>query len=142
MEIEKFDPSKMMDGVKDRIKATFASLVPDDAWDQMVKSTVHKYFHEKDYGNNYTDRYKYTQFDLLVFTLLEEETRKRLAEYLKSEGYATAFSTYAEPVIGAKVEKLFIENSGQILFSLLGNTFQDMLNRMAIDLQNSSNRSY
>ena len=28
-QVEKFDPSKLMDGVKDIIKATFVSLIPD-----------------------------------------------------------------------------------------------------------------
>lgn len=40
-EIEKFDPSKLMDGVKDRIKATFVSLIPDELWDSMVEKEVY-----------------------------------------------------------------------------------------------------
>ena len=31
--VEKFDPSKLMDGVKDRIKATFVALIPDTQWE-------------------------------------------------------------------------------------------------------------
>lgn len=40
-QIEKFDPSKLMDGVKDRIKATFVSLIPDDAWNSMVEKEIY-----------------------------------------------------------------------------------------------------
>lgn len=40
-EIEKFDPSKLMDGVKDRIKATFVSLIPDEVWDQMLEKEIY-----------------------------------------------------------------------------------------------------
>lgn len=40
-QIEKFDPSKMMEGVKDRIKATFVSLIPDDMWDAMVEKEIY-----------------------------------------------------------------------------------------------------
>lgn len=40
-QIEKFDPSKLMDGVKDRIKATFVSLIPDDAWNSMVEKELY-----------------------------------------------------------------------------------------------------
>lgn len=40
-EIEKFDPSKLMDGVKDRIKATFVSLIPDDAWEKMIEKEIY-----------------------------------------------------------------------------------------------------
>ena len=39
--IEKFDPSKLMDGVKDRIKSTFVSLIPDDAWEAMVEKEIY-----------------------------------------------------------------------------------------------------
>lgn len=31
-QVEKFDPSRLMEGVKDRIKATFVSLIPDTEW--------------------------------------------------------------------------------------------------------------
>lgn len=40
-EIEKFDPSKLMEGVKDRIKATFVSLIPDEAWEQMMEKEIY-----------------------------------------------------------------------------------------------------
>ena len=40
-QIEKFDPSKLMDGVRDRIKATFVSLIPDDAWNSMVEKELY-----------------------------------------------------------------------------------------------------
>lgn len=40
-EVEKFDPAKMMEGVKDRIKATFVSLIPDDMWEQMVEREIY-----------------------------------------------------------------------------------------------------
>ena len=39
--VEKFDPQKMMEGVKDRIKATFVSLIPDEAWNQMVEKEIY-----------------------------------------------------------------------------------------------------
>lgn len=40
-QLQKFDPSKLMDGVRDRIKATFVSLIPDDAWDSMVEKEIY-----------------------------------------------------------------------------------------------------
>lgn len=40
-QIEKFDPSKLMDGVKDRIKSTFVSLIPDEAWEAMVEREIY-----------------------------------------------------------------------------------------------------
>ena len=67
--IEKFDPSKLMDGVKDRIKATFVSLIPDEAWDQMLEKEIYIFttgrielkcetdFNQKDENGNYVKRY-------------------------------------------------------------------------------------
>lgn len=40
-QVEKFDPSKLMEGVKDRIKATFVSLIPDDAWNNMIEKELY-----------------------------------------------------------------------------------------------------
>lgn len=48
-QIEKFDPSKLMDGVKDRIKATFVSLIPDEQWEQMVYAESKSFLNLKAY---------------------------------------------------------------------------------------------
>ena len=40
-EIEKFDPAKLMDGVRDRIKATFVGMIPDQIWDKMVEREIY-----------------------------------------------------------------------------------------------------
>jgi len=42
--IEKFDPSTLMQGVKDRIKATFVSLIPDAQWETMVQKEIDAFF--------------------------------------------------------------------------------------------------
>ena len=39
--IEKFDPSRLMEGVKERIKSTFVSLIPEDAWAKMVEKEIY-----------------------------------------------------------------------------------------------------
>lgn len=43
-QVEKFDPSTLMQGVKDRIKATFVSLIPDGQWETMVQKEVDAFF--------------------------------------------------------------------------------------------------
>lgn len=45
--VEKFDPSKLMDGVRDRVKATFVSLIPDDQWEKLVEKEVNAFFETK-----------------------------------------------------------------------------------------------
>ena len=45
-QVQKFDPATLMQGVKDRIKATFVSLIPEEQWEEMVKKEVDKFFRE------------------------------------------------------------------------------------------------
>lgn len=54
-QIQKFDPSKLMEGVKDRIKATFVSLIPDDAWDRMVEKEIYIFTEGRINVNHETD---------------------------------------------------------------------------------------
>lgn len=42
-QVQKFDPATLMQGVKDRIKATFVSLIPEEQWEEMVKKEVDKF---------------------------------------------------------------------------------------------------
>lgn len=69
-QIEKFDPSKLMDGVKDRIKATFVSLIPDDAWNSMVEKELYVFttgkivpHHDTDYSTDENGNYIYKDWE-------------------------------------------------------------------------------
>ena len=42
-QVEKFDPSRLMEGVKDRVKATFVSLIPDTEWEEMIKKEINTF---------------------------------------------------------------------------------------------------
>jgi len=71
-QIEKFDPSKLMQGVKDRIKATFVSLIPDGEWDSMVQKEVEAFFNTEEiliFAEK--DKYKEGQWHSTKFATLE-----------------------------------------------------------------------
>lgn len=40
-ELEHFNPNKLMDGVKERIKSTFVSLIPDEVWSSMIERELY-----------------------------------------------------------------------------------------------------
>lgn len=46
-ELEAFDPSRLMEGVRERIRATFVSLIPEDRWAAMVKEVIDEFMHVK-----------------------------------------------------------------------------------------------
>ena len=68
-QVEKFDPSRLMEGVKDRIKSTFVSLIPDDQWEKMVEKEIYVFttgrieiksktdYDKKDEHGNYVTEY-------------------------------------------------------------------------------------
>lgn len=89
-EIEKFDPSKLMDGVRDRIKATFVALIPDEQWEVMCKAEMDKFFFpvpEKDYNGRITG-HKPSQFEQIVIDLMKEHCKKHLVELFAKPEYS------------------------------------------------------
>lgn len=39
--VEKYDPTKVIEGIKDRIKSSFVGMIPDDMWNNMVEKEVY-----------------------------------------------------------------------------------------------------
>ena len=110
-QIEKFDPSKLMEGVKDRIKSTFVSLIPDEMWEQMVEKEIyifttgkivqhHEYKGQNDAGesmfHDWEERIPYMEEDIKdgwgnvkqkaeispLATMIREELRKKFHDDL------------------------------------------------------------
>lgn len=70
MTVQKFDPSTLMQGVKDRIKSEFVSLIPDEQWNEMVQKEINDFFKEKDTG--YSNRTYASDFSILVRDIVIE----------------------------------------------------------------------
>ncbi len=90
-EIEKFDPSTLMDGVKSRIKATFVSLIPDAQWEQMCNVEMDKFFKgtpELDYSNRPTGKMKSSEFETIVTELMKEKCKQYLTALLANPKYS------------------------------------------------------
>lgn len=135
-QVEKFDPSTLMQGVKDRIKATFVSLIPDAQWEQMVKTEVDGFFKTRESGYNYKSQV--SDFTFLVNACLQEECKKRMTEYLTSDDFITNYTNNGVPVVTEKVKQLIVENSGEILASMMGGVFSAML----MDFKNKMRNQY
>lgn len=72
-QVQNFDPSALMQGVKDRIKATFVSLVPDDKWDEMVKQEIEAFFTPQKLIFSEQDRNKAGTWSTTRFAVMEAE---------------------------------------------------------------------
>lgn len=124
--IEKFDPSKLMEGVRDRIKATFISLIPDDRWDELVKTEVEKYFEIKDTWRN-NDRNQ-SNFQTDCQSVLSQIAKEKINEYmLKHEKMIWENNIQ-------KSDETFINlikaNAAEIFAATFSNMFQQAVLRM------------
>ncbi len=144
-EIEKFDPSKLMDGVKDRIKATFVSLIPDDQWEVMCNTEMQKFFTpiKSQYGNGTEP----SEFQKLATELMREHCREYLKamfakpEYAVEKVYGTSqnpsatetikLSDHLDKMIKEKMPEMMAAMFAQIMstsFYQLFNQVQHQLN--------------
>jgi hypothetical protein len=104
-EIQKFDPATLMQGVKDRIKATFVSLIPDEQWDVMVQKEIDSFFSPEpgitiairkqptkeqsgwntSYENVLVVEGRVSPFQRIVIDMCIEKTVQELQKYLTEE---------------------------------------------------------
>jgi len=80
--IEKFDPSQLMQGVKDRIKATFVSLIPDEQWEGMVQTEIDSFFNSE---------------TKTLFTLKEESPNSHWGSNVSQKKYSFEFTGEMSP---------------------------------------------
>lgn len=170
-EIEKFDPSKLMDGVKDRIKATFVSLIPDDAWEKMVEKEIY-YFTE---GRIKIDRryvdgeyrdievrepYKQSGFvgmdktsgedisplQQMIRDELREKFKQNLVDFLNSEEYSGYWTAYGQPQVSKAVKEILVKNAESVFVNFMGGMMQmavdGVRSRILSDLQQNGYRPY
>lgn len=77
-ELEKFDSASIMDNVRDRIKATFIGLIPNDVWEGMIQKEINQFFQMSDKW----DPDKLTGFQKLVKGVVEEFSKQKIQEML------------------------------------------------------------
>jgi hypothetical protein len=136
-QVQKFDPATLMQGVKDRIKSTFVSLIPEEQWKEMIEKEVGKFFREYEL-RQYDIRYV-SDFSVLVNSLLKEEAEKRMKEYLGSPEFQTVWTDNGPRIISQAIREMMIENSGLILCNMYQEMFTSMLHRFRSELSNRQN---
>lgn len=129
-QVEKFDPSTLMQGVKDRIKATFVSLIPDDKWGEMVDAEIKKFFELKD--EYHSRNSKTSHFTDVVFQVLTEECKKKCIEIIDHPDFAIGWESNKQTVSETLKQKL-VDNMPEIMASMmenmLANAVQQLRNR-------------
>lgn len=127
-----YDPDKLMDSVKARIRSEFASLIPDDAWKALVKKSVDGFFERK---RGYHGE-EASEFDRLVSNLVHEEVRNRMAKYFQTPEWTVNWdSEQGKKMMSEAVEKIIKDNVGEIVARTLGSAIQSVVTQMASNMQ-------
>ena len=124
--IQKFDPTTAMVTIKEQIKNTFASLIPEEQWEAMVKKEIDSYFEEK--AEVYDTRGRSSTFTKDVHTLLAEEVKSRTKVYLTGPDFQTTWVHNGISTCNIKVEEMITKNAGKILADMIGGTISMALN--------------
>lgn len=123
-EIAPYDPAKLMDAVRDRIKAEFVALIPEDAWNKLVNVEVKKFFETTTSSGYYENRTLPSPFGKIVWEELEKETRVRVKALLESSEWAGEWDGQGGRKASEAVKKLITEKSGEILATVIGVAIQ------------------
>jgi len=130
-DIEKFDSSSVMNNVRDRIKATFVGLIPDEQWDAMIQAEVKGFFKNSDKWNN--DRP--SEFQKLTQEVIREFAKERVKEILKTFQTEIWNSNIQAHEPTEVFKKIITENAS----SIFAQVFTDMTVGV---IQNMKNRGY
>jgi len=124
--VQTYDPSKLMEMVRDRIRATYVSLIPDTQWTAMVQQVVDDFFKE---GNQqYYDRKSHSPFKGLVYEELEKKSREIVQNFLASIS-STEWTSYGMKP-NEYIETFIKENAGTIFSNVIGGMIQNTLSMM------------
>lgn len=129
-EVEKYNPSKIMENVTDKIKATFAELIPDEEWKRLVQKQVETFM---DRQNDQWGNKKDAEFTVMCQTILKETARDHIKEYI-TEHFKQKFDENNKLIEDA-VKDMVVNNSAEMFASIM---YQSTNNAIAA-LRNSLN---
>lgn len=134
--IEKFDPAALMNGVRDRIKATFVSLIPDSEWELLIQKECELFFAprvKEQYWNNQKDNK--SAFQLVCLEVMNEVAKEKVKEALMTFSNEVWDSCTNELKVSEKLKNLLIQHAPEIFSAMMGSSIQRIINDM-------KNRSY
>lgn len=148
-EIEKFDPSTLMQGVKDRIKATFVSLIPDDQWDAMMQKEINAFFEPQQFSRKWKDEYdgwkhKYTlesdgtesPFRALIWDKCFEKCMEKIDQIITKDWFGNQWPITDENM-NENLKKAIVEAAPIAMLKFFEGISINATNQLRNDLRNN-----
>lgn len=135
-----FDPKSLIDTVKERVKAVYVALIPDEAWQAMVKKEVDWFLNppvERDqYGNTVYRPAVPGSLTALVRTALGEIAQQQIKEFFAQPAWKVEYNDAATGRIPSAIAALVDQHMPEILRSLFGNALANVLSRVDMHVGN------
>ena len=128
--VKKWDPDTVMEGVRDKIKATFVSMIPDAEWDRLIKGEIDNWFAEGQERDYSSPRYYRSKFSLFCQGILEDVARMKVKQAL--ETYATTQWQNGEYIVSEQLRRLIIENAGELFARIMGPMMATVIQQMRL----------
>lgn len=127
-EIAAFNPNQFQDKVRDRIRAAFVELIPEDQWNALVQKEIDAFLttrEERVSGYSYETRVVVRPSALrqAVWDVLAEEAKKRARVMLDSPEWQSMWNGERE-VLGESLAKFVEEAAPVLLKSMFTNAVQ------------------
>jgi len=124
-EIKPFKTDDVLEKIKDKIKATFVDLIPEDHWNMMIKRVVDDWMQPKDGGYN---KVRQSDFMQTVRAELNTYAKDKIKSVLKE--YEEHGWVDGKQAVNDQIKKMIIENSGDILANAIGHMVQMTVNNL------------
>jgi hypothetical protein len=128
--VQPYDPARLMDAVRDRIKAEFVGLIPEDAWRQMVDAEIKRFFARTTVQTNYgrDTETRPSPFESLVAEMMRERSKELVRQALEAQWDNTT-QEHASPLLAECLAKY-----GQDIFAA---TFRGMFENALAGIRNN-----
>lgn len=127
-EIQKFDPSQLMQGVRDRIKATFVSLIPDEQWEQMIKKEADGFFAKKE---NYSNRDYISDFQQECRKVMNDVAKEKVILFMKTYDHQLWNGNIDMPEPTDALKQLLLKMAPELFVGMMSNMIQKTISEIS-----------
>src|SRR5271170_4626067 len=138
--IQKFDPAAVVEKLRERVRAMFADVISPEQLDEMIKREFTAWMTPKKADLDDWKRHRYVEtpsgFQAIVHSVLEEETKAKLKDWLANSPEWATFWSFNEgsssegaqtPALGARAYDLAAEAMAKELPKVMSTIFKSFV---------------
>jgi hypothetical protein len=149
--------NKLSEAFSKLLPEELARFIPVECWRESIKISINSFFDKK---NNSQYRETQSRFDQVVWQILQEETKKQLADYFNSSEWCSEWNDkcpkiktqgpYAggteidlpgfKQLASESVKKIVAENMTTIVTNMVGGQIQTIIDNLRYNIQQGLNR--